>query len=593
MLATLLLATVPCLPQGSGSSSAAVVINEFSFDDAGVDDREFVELLNRTAAPVDISGWSLQGEEGSAGGAPNGAFVFPSGTILAPGQYLVVGMATVPNVTFFTTATFPNEWLGENVAGAATLPDGLTLRDALGAVVDAVVWNYAVWTAPVPAWLEGSGLYGAMQMIDAGGQPPEGFLTAQRKFDGYDDDDNGRDFVQMQWTPGAPNGAFNTQLPALREDCDGGVGTTLLPLFAFSFTPATLFDPAAVTVATGTVRPFPPSPQGGNVARLQDPTGGGNMVTAQTLVSGDFLLECFVHVPAGNPAMTTGEGEWWSIGVGGTTDTFAHPYDASGSYFAQSTLCAATRSFGATGLAWTAYVSPTQTAIYLVDMGNGGPGSTVLAGPIVATTGVNDGWQRVRLRVAGNAFVANFGGNFGVDDGQRFTGAVAPGAGTIHMGYRECLVANANITGLLVDRIEIWTPLTSAVSFSGVPSPTTFGTPNIGTVGVPQVGSNTFQITSSGMIPNGLAVLAVDAGSLLPGVQVPGAPPSLLLYAAPTATVVVPNSPAGVAAFPFAIPAVNALAGIGLATQYFDLDIALPFALPFGSSRGCQILIGN
>ena len=38
-------------------STAPVVVNEFSYDDGGTDDREYIELFNRTALPIDISGW--------------------------------------------------------------------------------------------------------------------------------------------------------------------------------------------------------------------------------------------------------------------------------------------------------------------------------------------------------------------------------------------------------------------------------------------------------------------------------------------------------------------------------------------------------
>lgn len=593
---TMLLATLAAFlcPQGPGASTAPVVINEFVHDDAGVtDDREFVELYNRTPAPVDLSGWRLQGEEGSAGGVPNGAFTFPAGAILLPGQYLVVGSALVPNVAFVTTSTSPAEWLGENVAGSANLPDGLTLRDAAGAVVDAVCWNNAVWTATVPSWLEGSGLWGAMQMIDLSAQPAAGLLSAQRWLDGHDDNDNGKDFLHMQWTPGAANGSLHTVLPNLREDCDGPVGSTLNGLFSFSFTAATVQDPAAVAVSTGGVRAYPPSPQGGNVVRAWDPTGGGNMLAAQTLpILGSMLFEAWVHVAPGNPAIVAGEGECWAIGVRGTTDSFGHPHDASGTYYAQASFCA-NRSPGGTGVAWMAYVNATQTDLYLVDANQGGPGLTVLAGPIVCNAAQNSGWQRLRLRVDGTQLVANFGGTFGADDGQRFTATVADVPGAVWMQYRECILANANITGLLLDRIELYAASPSQVSYSGQGSPTTFGTPTIGVVGSPQVGNAGFQLTAGNVAPFGLSLVALDVGFLLPGVPVPGAAPTLALYANPTFVGTVLNAPNGTASFPFPLPPSNALVGTPIAAQYFDLDVALPYALPLGSSRGCQLVLGN
>lgn len=593
-MSTLLALLAAIAPQGPGSSTAPVVINEFVHDDAGLtDDREFVELYNRTTVPVDLSGWRLQGEEGSAGGLPNGAFTFPAGTVILPGQYLVVGSLLVPNVTFTTSSTTPPEWLGENVGGSANLPDGMTLRDAAGVVVDAVCWNYAVWTATPPAWLEGSGLWGAMQLIDLSAQPTPGLLSAQRWQDGFDSNDNGRDFLHMQWTPGAANGSLNTLLPAIVENCDSFVGDNLNGLLSFSFTPATVQDPAAVAVATGAVRTYPPSPQGGNVVRTWDPTGGGNMLAAQTLpLLGSFLFEAWVHVAPGNPAMATGEGESWSIGVRGTTDSFAHPFDAGGTYYAQAALCG-NRSPGATGVAWMAYVRNTQTDLYLVDAANGGPGLTVLAGPIVCNAAQNAGWRRLRLRIDGTQLVANFGGTFGVDDGQRFTATVADVPGAVWMQYRECLINNGNITGLLLDRIELYGVLAPQVTFSGQGSPTGFGTPGIGVVGSPAVGNAGFQLVSSNVIPFGVTLFAVDVGQLLPGLPVPGAAPTLALYANPTFLGAALNGPAGAAALPFPLPPVNALIGTSLAAQCFDLDATLPFALPFGSSRGCQLVVGN
>jgi hypothetical protein len=582
------------VPQGPGQSSAPVVINEFSNDDNGTDNLDFVEIYNRSAAAVDISGWTINGEEGTAGQAANGVFTFPGAplsgtTILNPGQFMVVGLATVPNVTFVITGATPG-LAPENGA------DGFTLRDDLGNVIDSVVHGFQGWTAPVPTWLEGHGLWGTYILWDAAGQPANGQLTAQRAFDGFDTDVNSADFILMQASPGAPNGSTNTLPLVYAENFDGAVGSAPND-FSFSFVPPTQFDPAAVTVAGATVRTYPASPQGGNLARIQDPTGGGNVVMPNLLVGSDFLAEVYVYVTGGNAAATTGQGESWAFGVRGSTNSYGTPIDAAGTYYAQANLCTGFTNLapGMTGLAWAAYVGPVQTDIYLIDANiGGGPGSfTVLAGPITATTGVNDGWQRLRLRVSGSNFVANFGGTYGADDGQRFTGTTSNTQGLVYVQYRECISANANLAGLYLDRLEVWNALDSSVTYSGTPSPTNFGLPNIGNNGDPDVGTTTFQIRSSGMIPGGFGILALDGGVLLPGFPVPGAPPTLLLYAAPTFTAVTPNDLTGNTSFTFPIPPVNSLIGTGLAAQYFDLDLTLPFALPFGSSRGAQILIGN
>jgi hypothetical protein len=57
MLATPLALMTCVAPQGP------VVVNEFSYDDSGTDNRGFVELYNRSGGPVDISGWLLDSED--------------------------------------------------------------------------------------------------------------------------------------------------------------------------------------------------------------------------------------------------------------------------------------------------------------------------------------------------------------------------------------------------------------------------------------------------------------------------------------------------------------------------------------------------
>src|SRR5262245_27503561 len=100
-----LMTSAALTPQGPGPSLAPVVINEYSFDDNSTDDLEFVELWNRTNAPIDISGWVIQGEEGQ-GTSINPSFTFPASTIINPGQYIVVGNTLVPNVNFVVAGGF-------------------------------------------------------------------------------------------------------------------------------------------------------------------------------------------------------------------------------------------------------------------------------------------------------------------------------------------------------------------------------------------------------------------------------------------------------------------------------------------------------
>jgi hypothetical protein len=588
----LTLATVLAFaPQGPGTSTAPVVINEYSNDDSGTDNLEFVELYNRSGAPIDISGWTLNGEEGTAATAANGITTIPAGTILAAGAYYVVGQAAVPNVNTIVSGALPGLVL-EN-----TESDGITLRDTTGAVIDSVVWSFKTWTAAVPAWLEGHGLWGQYILFDAAGFLPQGLMTPQRQVDGFDTNINSADFVLMGWTPGAANGSTQNLPLSFVENCDGATGS-IVGNASHTFLGAQIFDPAAVTIATNTVRAYPASPQGGNIARIQDPTGGGNVVQPRVVLGSSFLAEVYVYVTGSNPALTVaGQGESWAFGVAGTTNSYATATDVPGNFFAQTSLCATTlnTASAATGLVWMAYVSQTDTKIYLVDANGGGTANpfTVLAGPIVATPGVNDGWQRLRLRVDNGSYVANFGGSYGVDDGQRFTGTCAVRTGAVYVQYRECVQTNANLAGMYIDRLEIYGAAASSVTYSGTGSPTSFGTPAIAVVGSPSVGNAGLLINASNLYPFGISIVALEVGALLPGLPLPGAQPSLLLYANPGFTAAQFNTGAGTASFNFAIPPINALIGTQLATQYFDLDFSLPYALPLGSSGGAQITIGN
>ena len=77
-------ASLGLVPAGTASAAVPgdVVISEFMFDPVtGVDGDEFLELTNRTAAPVDLSGWSFGGI----------TLVLPAGTTIGANARMVVG----------------------------------------------------------------------------------------------------------------------------------------------------------------------------------------------------------------------------------------------------------------------------------------------------------------------------------------------------------------------------------------------------------------------------------------------------------------------------------------------------------------------
>jgi len=588
---SLLLSAAAFAPQGPGPSTAPVVINEFAYDDAGTDDKEFIELYNRTNAPIDLGGWIVRCVEGTSPGGTNTSFTIPTGTTIAAGGYVVVGTATVPNLT--TGCTVAVNFL-ENTA----LADGITLEDTTTAVVDSVLWGYAGWTAPVPSYVEGTGLWGRVFTQDTAANTV--FTSAQRRTDGYDSNDNGADFVYMTWTPGAANGSGNTLALNVVERCDGAIASNLSNDFASSFAPALLADPANITRAIVSSVPqfwtIPASPQGGNVAVMHDPTGGGNAQYLRVPVGEDFLVECYVFVSGGNAAIGNTEGEAFAIGVG-TTDSYASPADVPGTYYAATSACTAVgnREPGSTGIAWMGFQTTGQTVFYLVDRNTGGAGFTVLGGPITATVGTNDGWQRLRIRVSGNNVVGNFGGTYGADDGQRFAATVPHRvAGQVYFQYRECVLANANLQPLVIDNLEVYGIVPFGVNTAGAASPTTQGTPNLATSGGdPVLGNAGFGYAMTGMVPSGVGALLIGIGGFTPPMPIPGAPISVNTYVAPVTTVLLFSDPLGTTSFGLGLPPTNALAGLPITTQAIDFDTALAALVPIGCSQAVQIIVGN
>ena len=184
----------------TGLVSAQVVINEFAYDDTGTDDVEFVELYNAGSTAVDISGWTLQSGD-QLTGDNNADYTIPSGTVLQPGDYYVIGSGNVPNVDLVVGANNlfenDNEWT--------------VLRDANGNVVDAIA--YETNKAPdLTTWVPadvipqlGPGVWGNYITLQVSATTDDTLLSIGRWRDGYDTNNNGNDFGHMPWTPGAAN----------------------------------------------------------------------------------------------------------------------------------------------------------------------------------------------------------------------------------------------------------------------------------------------------------------------------------------------------------------------------------------------------
>jgi hypothetical protein len=133
----------------SFEAKPAVMITEILYDAAGIDDgKEFIEIYNASASPVNIGGWKLVDLEGD----PVTGDV-PAGTIMQPGEVIVLHAGDGPGVPANVATQFRTSWnLAPGVRTFALVPwqdcgqratdieEVLALIDATGQPVD--VANY-------------------------------------------------------------------------------------------------------------------------------------------------------------------------------------------------------------------------------------------------------------------------------------------------------------------------------------------------------------------------------------------------------------------------------------------------------------------
>lgn len=138
------------LPAGSAAAAVPgdVVISEFMFDPvSGVDGDEFLELTNRTASPVDMSGWSF---------TKGITVLFPAGTTIAANARMVISPdAARTQLTYGVTAA---------AVYTGSLSNGgeqLTLKDAAAVTIDTLTYDDV---DPWPTTTDGTGP--SLELID-------------------------------------------------------------------------------------------------------------------------------------------------------------------------------------------------------------------------------------------------------------------------------------------------------------------------------------------------------------------------------------------------------------------------------------------
>ena len=567
MLNALLGMTLGLCPLPQGLPNAPVVINEIQYDEFSVspDLREFVELYNRSAVPMDISGWTVTNKDG-----PNAAVVYtvPANTILLPGGFWVMGSTLVPGVhQVLSLAPARTELLwNENAA--------ITLRDTGSLIMDTVFQeaNKGIFDATLK---EAEGLWGNFQSTTGMDS------SWSRIRDGHDTNDNGRDFRTVPWTPGASN-SLASLLPYFSLFDQNNVNDTP-PEFGGSFKLARVVDPAVATIYNPNA--IPPSPQGGKALLMWDDVGGGNSNMLLSDTQRDWLFEAYVYFDS--LSEVAGEYETWSVGFGSTCSLFNTP-DPS------RTLFATASANGNTGVCWTFQNTSTGSVLYLVDHNNGGADHVVL-GQIPLTHNVNDGWQRLRLEVHGDRVEGWFGGTLGRGDGQRIAGTLAASVPNgFYVGYRELIFNNLTCRPFTCDVLSIGNPR-SAVAEIGTAVPTTRGLPALDTLGFPTLGWQGFGLKSTGLVPNGTTAFVLGATLLATPIDLRllGGQTGSMVYQSLDLVLTAPSNPQGEATLTLSIPPVSALSGASLFAQNLDPDLALLIPLPLGNSKTLKLTLGD
>jgi len=224
--------------------SIDILINEVDYDNAGTDDREFIELVNVSGGPYDLTGCKVELVNGNGDAVYNTINLDP--VILAAGEYYVLcGNGGFVSNCDQVIPSFTN--IIQNGA-----PDGLRFIDANDNTLDQLSYEGDMSTTETTGVSSGD--------INASG------LSIQRTPDGTDTDNNDADFGLYCITPGMANmttspSALSVDFGSVTAECDAvnpGPGDTYTLTIPYSN-----MDPAAVVTvntASGTMSLFSDDP---------------------------------------------------------------------------------------------------------------------------------------------------------------------------------------------------------------------------------------------------------------------------------------------------------------------------------------------
>lgn len=126
---------------GGGGAIGHLLVSEVFYDTPGDDAREeWIELHNPTASAVAIGGWTLSDNSGT--------WTIPAGTVIAPGQFLVIARDSAG----FQLLYGVNPDLDGLTLALGNAGDVVRLKDPSGAEIDRVAWE-----GYLPGWSVSAG----------------------------------------------------------------------------------------------------------------------------------------------------------------------------------------------------------------------------------------------------------------------------------------------------------------------------------------------------------------------------------------------------------------------------------------------------
>ena len=175
----------------AGPLPPTLVINELDYDQAGpVDDKEFVEILNVSSQPVDLTNYEVQLLDGLSGGTIYNTFPLAPGGTLGPGEYIVLA----DNALLSPPGSKTIFWGASDMLQNGPSDGVRIVNSATGDIIDTIVY-----AGSLPGIGEGTGdtLFDFPDLDNAG---------FQRCPNGFDSDDNDADFGYYKIiTPWADN----------------------------------------------------------------------------------------------------------------------------------------------------------------------------------------------------------------------------------------------------------------------------------------------------------------------------------------------------------------------------------------------------